>query len=282
MELVKPKSINTKRALMYALADNMCLQEKIDGRRCTIVIEEGRLTSIGKDGTEFPTPTWLRESLNGVGDTVLDGELTKSAFHVFDLPADESTFLTERHLKLVSLARSLDTDRIKVVPLHIDVMEKLSLLITLRRRGSEGVVFRHQIMSSGRAFKYKFYSSVDAIVTQTMVDGKDAVAFGLLDKDNDIRHIGKCKVDRDVQRGFAPSKTVIEIRYLRSTWEEATESGSLVEPVFVRERKDKRAYTCTLDQIIPQEDIVFDTNTILKSILNMSEEEVIKAIEGEL
>jgi hypothetical protein len=91
-------------------------------------------------------------------------------------------------------------------------------------------------------WKYKFYQTVDCVVTGFMMDGKEAIELSVLRPDGDLQPIGKAKLDKAQQDGL-PFHSVVEVRH-RGLSKPLEEGGRLIEPVFQRRRPDKPGYQC--------------------------------------
>ena len=227
------------------------MQEKIDGVRLTVLINEDGIFGYNKRGEQASLAPWLHKELSMLPEQpwTFDGEFTGNAYHIFNLleaprGAADGPF-KERMGKLTMIVdhwmEGSKPQRIHVVPAHTDPKDKLRLLVALSVADAEGAVFRPQNESShfqGRIYKYKFRNTVDAVVLNT-TSGKSSIEMGLY-RDNELVPIGKCAIHSPIQPG-----TIVEMMYRK-----VSANNRLVEPVFVRMRTDKPEYQCTWDQLI--------------------------------
>ena len=254
------------RALDLVISDAYCMQQKIDGRRLIIVKTEHGISCYNKRyETSVAAPTWLYEALDKLPGAPwgFDGELTDDGhYHVFDLtnaPNSKSIGIKmdltqrpfdERQLLLQVVSKNWKHDNLHRLETHYNSQDKFMHLLDLRKSGAEGVVFRPRDSIdhfTGQVYKYKFYQSVDAIVTNLRVGGKQAITVGVF-HNNEVRDIGNAKVDFETQDKLKVHTSVVEIRH-RGLGSSIETGGRMIEPVFLRVRHDKPAYLCDSDQL---------------------------------
>jgi len=287
------------QVLKFLSDPHMGMQQKIDGRRLILVKNKAKLQAFNKAQDEIEIPEFLipfAEKLPAAPWTI-DGEIKDKQYHIFDLvngpdPSVRGKNYAARLMAMRMLVDAMGFSNIFTMITWIDPSEKLAHILRLREGGAEGVVFRpvtgetaHSVMN--RAYKHKFYKSVDAVVIQKTIDGRRVCEIGVLDGHrifdeksttdetrSSLVSIGKVKIEYEVIKKMKVDQ-VVEVRY-RSF----SKSGRLIEPVFLRLRDDKKAYRCTMDQLVDNtvwvekdlltrqtfEDIGADYDTVLRMI----------------
>lgn len=248
---------NETRTLDLILSPTYCMQQKIDGRRLIIAKSSQGISCYNKRYEPTVAPKWLLDAVDALpdGSWTFDGELTDDAYHIFDIPTmpgteDRELPFDERQLMLRVVMKGWRHPQIHRIETWFDPHEKFMQLLHLRKVGAEGVVLRPRESSPyfrGQIYKYKFYQSVDAIVTGLRVDGKEAITVAV-HHNGQLRDIGKAKVDLQTQDSMSTFTTVVEIRH-RGLGKTIEDGGKMIEPVFMRVRKDKPPYSCSSDQL---------------------------------
>lgn len=234
-------------------AEEIILQEKLDGQRVVTIMHEGEIICKSKNGHELIVPECIAEAFDGLeGDWCFDGELMDDGYHIFDLCWTSDERVTDlpaiqRHKVLEVVLRRINHKKVMVVPIYTEPGKIYMAIKELRSRDGEGVVLRYNLSfpdsQQSTAWKFKFYKTVDAIVMATHIDGRRTVECGLF-LDGDLISIGRCKVDFAIMDKLKCYKSVIEVRYLNVSAE-----GRLIQPVFIRVRNDKSTYSCSFDQL---------------------------------
>lgn len=152
-------------------------QEKLNGKRIMLKIENGKVTGVNRRGLECPIPEVISESLKTFeSKAVLDGELIGDVYHAFDLlelVGDwRATRFGKRHDALLEHFAGLKN--VRLVPRVFGMVEKTFLASDLRIRRKEGVVFkllggcyepgRRENLKKAIAVKIKFYAEIAARV----------------------------------------------------------------------------------------------------------------------
>ena len=258
---------SSEELISFITSNSYAMQQKLDGRRMIAVKQQrggGNVTAYGKDHQLFIPPQHVINSLQMLPDEpwLLDGELCKDGYHIFDLieapkPEVKSKSFDDRYLMLKAMLNVWDATNVYTVPTWYDPKEKFFSLIRLRDMQAEGVVFRPRQYSAhfhGAVYKYKFYNTVDCIVLNKRVEGRRTIEIAVLDN-QDYHYLGNVKCEFDVQDQMTVDQ-VVEVRYRK-----ISKSGKLIEPVFVRLRWNKPAYRCTSEQILTVPDATVLTNT---------------------
>lgn len=284
----KTRKQSAPRNVRYAIADSEMLerliistdyamQQKVDGVRLTIEINEEGIKGYNKRGAQAIVSPWLHDELSALPRIPwkFDGEYAPGGYYIFDLmnaPVESLAAKTfsERMDILNVMIGTWGAEKVHVVETWIDPKDKLKGLIKLSLMDAEGAIFRPQkspVHFVGQVYKYKFRNTVDAVVLNKTRD-KASIEVGLY-RDNNLVSIGKCSVNGTVSRG-----DVVEISYRH-----LSDNGRLIEPVFSRVRDDKFPYACVWDQLKEgkhlQDESLLDrqTSNIARS-LNLGAEEL--------
>lgn len=168
----------------------------------------------------------------------IDGEYVDGVLYVFDAIIEAD--YTERRKQLEEWFTETNQSNLKLIPLAKTTKRKELMYDTLRGINAEGIVIKdsrapYKIGRTKSWLKFKFYTTVDVIVTELNRKGKDeAISIGWADG----TEAGGCKVIEskivDLNVG-----DVVEIRCL-----DVSDSGKLIQPVFVRKRTDKLPEEC--------------------------------------
>lgn len=186
-------------------------------------------------------------------DGYLDGELmddgTWCLFDVVPKIDGENARMRarDRRKQLEQLMSNLDADldRLRLVVQAKGTEAKRQLLADVYHNNGEGLIFRYiggkYVRGRSKALrKFKFTYTLDAVVVDTKLDGKDNAQVGLYVYD-DLVPISRVAVHN---HNVAPGD-VVEVRF-----REISKRGRLIEPVLVRKRTDKDPGTCTSDQLL--------------------------------
>jgi ATP-dependent DNA ligase len=249
------------------------MQEKIDGMRLTVEIDEQGIRGWNKRGAQAIISPWLHEELSALPRTPwkFDGEYATGGYYIFDLLDAPIASLGEKpFIERIDILRVMmdtwEVEKVHIVETWITPKEKLKGLLQLALSGKEGAVFRPRKATTnyvGQVYKYKFRNTVDGVVI-SKTENKASVEVGVY-RNNELVSIGKCPAS-GVKVG-----DVVEVSYRR-----LSDNHRLIEPVFSRVRDDKLPYSCVWGQLDEgkhlQDQALLDrqANTIARS-LNMDE-----------
>lgn len=241
----------------YCEDDRWWFQQKLDGHRVLIRVDNGRVTAINRRGEPFGTSAAdhvVRALRSSGGTMAFDGELLGGVLWAFDFIApphiDVSTPYQRRLAVLEEIVRcSGMTDVIRVLPTARTTEEKAALAKRLLEAHCEGVMVKDCTAryASGRRTrlvrKAKFWNSADVVVMEINRKGKDALEVGVFDNGR-LRPVGAVSTINDA--ATARVTDVLEVRYLYTSPGE----HRLVQPNVLRRRDDKLAEECTFDQLV--------------------------------
>ncbi len=261
--------VNADRDLVgYTHDDDVVFEPKLDGHRVMVVIEEGRVTAIGRNGQasqhkplftdrhRFPHLKRLAEMV----DVTLDGELVDGKLWIFDMPflnwrggldmnfeATEPWRTRRKALGLVFETWSPDPKLFGLLSYAEGWEAKEQLVADLRERCAEGVIIKDKEAPyrwgrrTNHTLKAKFWKSADLVVTAVGVGGKGNVALSAW-KDGVLVPVGKTSTNG---KGVVPMDAVVEVRYLY-----LGPGDRLVQPDLLRVRTDKSGPECSFDQLV--------------------------------
>lgn len=239
--------------------ENWAIEPKLDGIRvlCHFNVD-GDLAVYNRGGSRLSfhradvPEAQIRDVLSHLPvGWYIDGELMEDgSYCLFDL-LPTGTYsnmnLRERRDELETLFRrdlDADLDRIRLVAqarLHPD---KIQLVLDVYNRNGEGLVLKSLsgMYVAGRTVavrKLKFTKTLDAVVLETNIDGKDNARLGVRFSNNwvDIGRVSTLNHEVVVD-------DVVEVRY-----REISRHGRLIEPVLIRVRHDKGAQACDFTQL---------------------------------
>lgn len=257
--------LNPRQLPKYVTNDDYWMEQKLDGVRMAIVVDNGHVIGWGRRDNEAQVPREIREVLTRLnGRWVFDGEYIGGVFWCFDLLApasgiNEDSPYTDRRVALEAAAPVLTgtTDKFKVLRTHRTVAEKADLVTKCIQNNAEGVMVKQifapywQGKRSPKMMKAKFVDTIDCVVTEVGREGKRSVEISLFDN-GQLKSVGACTV---TDRWLAQLQVgdVIEVKYLY-----ATKDHRIYQPSFLKRRDDKKPEECTFGQMKYTNRQVFD------------------------
>lgn len=256
---LRPQLLNPMPAedLQRALiSSDFWMQEKLDGRRVQIRLQDGRVIGSNKLGLEIALPEPVAQAVINLPyeRLDLDGELIGSVYHVFDLTARDTALYGDRPYEdrfaaLQFVMRAADASALQLVKNAITTHDKLELYRALDQAHAEGVVFKDPTApyvvgrpsSGGPQLKWKFTATGSFLVTR--VNPKMSVGLGLLTSGGVMVPTGNVTIP---QGHCMPTVgDIVEVRYLYAM----PDSQALFQPVFLCRRDDIRREECLLSQL---------------------------------
>jgi ATP-dependent DNA ligase len=249
-----------KRTEGLLMLDDYWLQQKLDGQRVLVRIDDGDVYALNRSGA--PKVTGMTSSLlkpferfaDGA-EWFFDGELMPDGrLWLFDLAIDPTVPTTDpyrvRYGVLEGLLRQWGDacpPQICLLPTARTPVEKERLVKAVEAQDGEGWVLKHVNHPyrpghrSEQVMKMKRIRSLDAVVTNVGIQGKENIEYGLFDGGPRPRVIGTCSAIGKVDVAI---DDVIEVTYLY-----IGANGKLVQPRMTRKRDDKAADECWMDQL---------------------------------
>lgn len=229
--------------------DAFWAEQKVDGDRCTVHIDEGKVRAVTRNGnTVSGWSTWHSQQFAPVLATnqrwVFDGEFLNKKFHVFDLVEGggnsyTNTPLGDRRAKLEAIFGTWKPNGVTLLPVARTHLEKCELAQEVLALGGEGLVFKLRTSTieqrrSEAWLKVKFRQTVTAEIMGLCRDGHSNIVVGVL-RDGVLTEVGECTAEAgDGARGvkFAVGQ-LVEI-----TYQYCSNAGKLVQPTLPRLRTD--------------------------------------------
>jgi bifunctional non-homologous end joining protein LigD len=223
-ELLTP--IEEPEALQLVLDASWWFQQKFDGRRLAVQKTDGQYSGINKLGQLIPIDSRLTKCLELVQAQafLVDGEITDSQFHLWDLLSINGTDLRIqpyeiRYARLGLVFRGVD-EALRVCDTAMTTKTKRAFVKAMHESRAEGFVCknRNAAYAGGRAgqhFKCKFVTTSSFIVgpkpSAKAADGHRSIGLYLLEE-NRQRFMGTVGVP---ERYALPREgQIVEIRYL--------------------------------------------------------------------
>lgn len=232
-------------------------EQKLDGVRLMLLVENGDVTGINRCGTQTPVSRRIGDAFADFKTSwLLDGELLGDTLWLFDLP-EVSGFVTidtpywKRRFFLAGVYERIltkRTDKIRLLPSFQSEMEKAYLIKECIQKNSEGIIVKNSNAGyspgerSKDMLKAKQYKSVDCFVDTMWRDNKRSVGVSVYG-DNGPVNIGSVGVTEKML-GRLEVGDVIEVRYLYST-----SDLRIYQPVFLKKRTDRTQESCHIDQL---------------------------------
>lgn len=257
--------------------DNWRGEVKVDGERLLVHVDEGNVTPVNRKGATTTLPS--REIAQAFasltsGTWAFDGEVVNYKFHVWDMPVagtaiDPSQPYEQRRSVLEAFMSRWDMgDSIKLLPSYRGEAEKRDLLQRVRDHNGEGIMLKdvRAPYISGKRTDYirkvKFWKSVDVIISDTRIDGKDNAMMQLICPGGECGH-RKCNglvpigTVSTIGKGAVQKNDVFEVKFLYVV---DRSEPRLYQPSILKKRDDKGLEECTIDQL----DTCFTNKAVLE------------------
>jgi bifunctional non-homologous end joining protein LigD len=268
-ELLTP--IEEPEALQLAQDASWWFQQKFDGRRLAVQKADGQYSGINKLGQLIAIDSRLTKCLESVQAQafLVDGEITDSRFHLWDLLSINGTDLRIqpyeiRYARLGLAFRGVD-EALRVCETAMTPKAKRAFVKAMHESRAEGFVCkkRYAAYAGGRAgqhFKCKFVTTASFVVgpkpAPKAADGHRSIALYLVDGDRQ-RFMGTVGVP---ERYALPHEgKVVEIRYLYC---HPGPDGKLIQAkYFGKVRDDIEHAECNVSQLKIKADESFPTES---------------------
>lgn len=254
------RSLNPNQVGQYINDPTWYAQQKLDGLRILITVQDGQVSAVGRSGRTVeldPDVHSLFAHLEGLWR--LDGEwVDDGVFYAFDMPNAHTDLIvpTDPYWKRAAAlsgffqkAPFTNNPDFKIVEVAKTAEAKQTLLDWCKTNHAEGVMFKQedgQYISGIRSndmLKHKFTETVDVVILEVGREGKESCSVGAF-HNGLLTDIGSVKMTYNQGLGKAVPGDVIEVRYLY-----ATSDLRLYQPVFLKFRPDRDWHSCTTDQL---------------------------------
>ena len=262
MKPVLAESATPDRAEALLRNDEWIAQQKVDGQRVLVTINDGNVQFLNRQGvakqTNVTRPMRDEFARFHIGEWAFDGEILDGVLWLFDMPragehVDPTSPLAWRMSVLDGLVEQgifTDSPVVRVLPRAETTDEKVALCEKVRDFGGEGLMLknlngRYEIGRRSRhLLKYKFVNTCDAIVSRAGFDGKENLSLQVY-RDGKRVDIGDCTARAGDGLAIKVGD-VVEVRYLY-----LGANGRLYQPTYPKIRDDKSPEECTWDQLVP-------------------------------
>lgn len=237
--------------------DNWCWEQKLDGVRLALLVNEGEVSAINRRGiaTVLPDRALAAAFAGTRGQWILDGEWIERTFWIFDLPTAPGVELgTPYRLRRDALDAIVPTltertPMIRLLPSHRTPEAKFAIAKWVLEHNAEGLMlkdlrapYRCGPKRYNTMLKAKLVDTADCVVMEVGREGKQSVSVGLFDGETLI-DVGSVKVTDRLLATLKPGD-VIEVSYLY-----ATEDRRLYQSQLRGVRSDKLAAECSIGQL---------------------------------
>ena len=248
--------------LRWAADDEWWFEQKLDGHRLLVTIDDGTVTFRNRQGeakTTLPAEKQLSEvfAAFSTGQWCFDGEYINGTLWLFDLPyagsqVDVHDRFDYRRTVLEAFYQQWapPSDVVALLPTFRTENDKAAMAADMRASGREGVIAKKidGIYQPGKrsasTLKAKFYNTIDVVVGETAIDGKENAELCLWHNDPGWLKVGKCST---IGKPAVEAGDVIEVKYLYAVDPDAPR---LYQPTILQRRDDKTPPECTPDQLI--------------------------------
>lgn len=238
------------------------MQMKLDGDRVLVEVIDGEVNVYGRNGQAKVSNVSdvILQPFRAVtpGRFVFDGEVVGRTLWLFDLPVadgylrSDATF-QQRHTVLTALVLAMKCDFLGLVPVAEGEDAKRTMLQQAETGSKEGVMFR--LLSAryvgGRSFdllKHKFVKTIDCVVMESGVGGKESATLGVYDEAGTLVRVGKAStIGKNKRGGGIKEGQVVEVTFLYIL---DPDDPHLYQPRIMRVRTDKAAEECSTDQLV--------------------------------
>lgn len=257
-------NLNPNKLDKHAEDDDWYFEQKLDGVRLVIVVDDGNVEGWNRRGNQVSLDPTIVNVLSALtGHFVFDGEWIDNTFWCFDLPESgmggkgqisiTDTYEARRGV-LDAIGRVIEEQTkqvFRVLPSARTPEAKRELVAETRANNSEGVMVKNRTgpywpgKRSRHVLKAKYVETADVIVTEVGRQGKRSVAIALFETEGSttLVDVGACTIT-DRILGIVKVGDVIECKYLY-----ATADHKLYQPSFLKIRDDRLPSSCTLDQL---------------------------------
>ena len=240
---------------LYINDERWWMQEKFDGRRLLVRKHNQEVLAINPKGLSvgLPEPIACAVLTLAAESCLLDGEAVGEVYHAFDLLEQDRSDLRSdpyalRYDQLVQLIDPAGGIVLRFAQTATDAGEKACMLLKLRERRREGVVFKDRgagytpgrPTSGGPQVKLKFYATCSCLVA-AINRGRRSVALELIDGK---KHVAVGNVTIPPDHAIPTSGQVAEVRYLY-----VYPGGSLFQPLYLGPREDIPQEACAVTQL---------------------------------
>lgn len=246
--------------------DSVVIEPKLNGDRIVILIEDGVVTVLGKNGQasqrgplfadRFHAPN-LAVLAGQCGTIILDGELVDGKLWLFDMPRlvlgprridiTDPWFERREMLEHLFAVWNPNSTYFGLLPYAEGAEAKQALVDRCRAEQGEGVMvklwnapYKCGPRRGTGGFKAKFWKTASFIVKEIDVDGHHNAVLELLDENGELVVVGRCSLNG---KGVVLPGMIVEVRYLYFDTE------AIVQPDLLAVRHDVDRSECLHTQL---------------------------------
>lgn len=251
-----------RRLPEYAANDQWLFEQKIDGHRLMVHVDDGKANPVNRAGE--PKSTMVTRAILAeferltTGCWAFDGEIVGSTFWIFDMPlacdmVEPSTpYITRRQvLDCFFPGWAPNPAIIRLLPYASEHKAKLELAARLLREGCEGLILKDRDFTyvSGKRsrslLKAKFVHDIDCEVVELRRGGKDNIVVACYDDTGRQIELGEVTA----LAGDGATIKVGDVVCVKYAYAVDPRRPRLVQPTLPRIRDDKKGEECLLSQI---------------------------------
>lgn len=245
------------QALLLLSKEGWHAEQKLDGVRLLIHVHEGKIIGINRKGAITLIPDKVADAFAWFdGEWVLDGELVKNTYWVFDLVRAMDVVTpampyTNRRDVLEQLwPQLLMPDCVQLLRSAREPEDRAALALDLKEARCEGVMLKNGAAPyrAGKRTKdtrkWKYVNDVDCIVMATGIDGKQNLSVGLVvPETGEIIEVATVTaLAGDGMKAQVGDVVTVKCLY-------ASEDNRLVQPTKPMLRDDKSPKECLFSQL---------------------------------
>jgi len=248
LQLLNP--IDEKLAMTLCFDKDWVAQQKHDGERRPILVNDQKIEGINKYGQYTGLVSEIKNGIDNSVQMLVDGEDMNTHITAFDLMAYDGEDMRQlgfmvRYKKLCQIA--IHSPALRVSHVAVTTNEKLALINRIREANGEGIVFKRANAKyidgkpdkGGDQLKFKLYDEASVLVTKINI--KRSVGISVFDGNKQLVSIGNVAIP---QNSEIPELGDVLVKYLY-----AYPQGSLYQPIYYRPRKDQRQEECRQSQL---------------------------------
>lgn len=231
--------------------------QKLDGTRLMVVCTDNHIVGLNRRRTIPVDPRILKIVKSFNNTLIFDGEMLDGTYWLFDLPllegfCDATTPYWKRREVLSAVEETLRVagiQEIQVLPNYWDSKDKEDLQHWCSQNGTEGIILKRKdspYSHDARTkdwLKAKYTKTCEAFVLETNLDGKRNASIGVYDQNSNIIEICTISLTEKMLNTIRVGDC-LEVTYLY-----ASDIQKLVQPRFLRLRKDRDPENCLVDQL---------------------------------
>ncbi|MCP4592560.1 MAG: hypothetical protein GY842_17645 [bacterium] len=244
--ITRPTTIDADHVRSLIRHPGWGIQQKFDGVYCVAKCRAGEVAAETRNGLPLDLGK-LSDQFGRDTDYELHGELAWGCFYPWAETTNPDATYVDQLTRASALVERWAQPSVRRVQMWTGTDAKREAFDRAQARNIEGVIFRHLIDPS-RAHRFKFRHRVDCVV-EGLTPGRQSVRIGLRGENGATVQVGKVAIGspadwRAMVSALAIGPVVVEVEYRK-----VSRNGCLIEPALIRQRIDKPAAGCGVDQL---------------------------------